>query len=109
MWLRPRVERTYDDLDWWNYAAHPSESRLSWACVALNAFYLLLGIAGLWLRPRFAGWMLIYFALRSCLLATIEAPEARYTLECFPMLFVLGGVAVHGVFTRTAAFRLART
>ena len=28
------------------------------------------------------------------LLMTVEAPEARYTLECFPMLFVLGGVAV---------------
>jgi hypothetical protein len=25
---------------------------------------------------------------------TIEAPEARYTLECFPMVFALGGVAV---------------
>jgi hypothetical protein len=26
---------------------------------------------------------------------TVEAPEARYTLECFPMLFVLGGVALY--------------
>jgi hypothetical protein len=25
----------------------------------------------------------------------VEAPEARYTLECFPMLFVLGGVALY--------------
>jgi hypothetical protein len=32
--------------------------------------------------------------LRSGLLMTIEAPEARYTLECFQMLFALGGVAV---------------
>jgi hypothetical protein len=28
------------------------------------------------------------------LLATIAAPEARYTLECFPVLFALGGVAM---------------
>ena len=33
--------------------------------------------------------------LRSGLLMTIEAPEARYTIECFPMLFALGGVALY--------------
>jgi hypothetical protein len=38
--------------------------------------------------------MLAYIVMRSALLMTIEAPETRYTLECFPMLFVLGGVAV---------------
>jgi hypothetical protein len=38
--------------------------------------------------------MLAYFLLRSALLTTVEAPEARYTLECFPMLFVLGGIAL---------------
>jgi hypothetical protein len=32
--------------------------------------------------------------MRSGLLMTIEAPEARYTLECFPMLFVLGGIGL---------------
>jgi len=57
--------------------------------------YLLLGILGLWLRPRLWKWMLAYMLLRSLLLLTVEAPEARYTLECFPMLFVLGGVALY--------------
>ncbi len=38
--------------------------------------------------------MLAYMLLRSALLSTIEAPEARYTLECFPMLFALGGMAI---------------
>jgi hypothetical protein len=60
----------------------------------LNAVYLILGIAGLIMRPRFWGAMLAYMLLRSALLLTIEAPETRYTLECFPMLFALGGVAV---------------
>ena len=32
--------------------------------------------------------------LRSALLLTVEAPEARYTLECFPVIFVLAGNAV---------------
>jgi hypothetical protein len=47
------------------------------------------------MRPRMWPWMLAYMALRSALLLTVEAPEARYTLECFPMLFVLGGIALY--------------
>jgi len=27
------------------------------------------------------------------LLATVEAPETRYTLECFPLVFILAAVA----------------
>ena len=38
--------------------------------------------------------MVLYIVLRSLLLATVEAPEARYTLEFFPIFFVLGGIAV---------------
>ena len=66
----------------------------SWAYAGLNALYLLLGVAGLCLRPRFWGALLAYMLLRSALLLTVVAPEARYTLECFPMLFALGGVAL---------------
>ena len=94
MWLRPRVENLNIDLDWWVYSHHNSETRFSWEYAGLNAVYLLLGLVGLCLRPKFWPWMLAYMVLRSALLMTIEAPEARYTLECFPMLFVLGGVAV---------------
>jgi hypothetical protein len=96
MWLRPRVENLPIDLDWWVYRHHYAETRFSWFYVGLNAFYLVFGIAGLCLRPRYWQWMLLYFALRSALLATIEAPEARYTIECFPMLFALGGIALYG-------------
>ena len=94
MWLRPRVENLPIDLDWWVYAHHHAETRFSWAYVALNALYLLLGVAGLCMRPRFWGALLAYMLLRSALLLTVEAPEARYTLECFPMLFALGGMAL---------------
>jgi hypothetical protein len=94
MWVRPRVENLPIDLDWWVYKRHHVETRFSWLYAGLNAFYLLLGLAGLLLRPRLWPWMLLYMALRSALLCTIEAPEARYTLECFPMLTVLGGIAL---------------
>ena len=95
MWLRPRVENLPIDLDWWVYAHHNQETRFSWAYAALNAVYLLLGIAGLCLRPRLWLSMLAYMLLRSAMLLTIEAPEARYTIECFPILFALAGVALY--------------
>lgn len=94
MWFRPRVENLPIDLDWWVYAHHHAETRFSWFYAALNALYLLLAIAGLYLRPRFWAAMLAYMLLRSALLMTVEAPEARYTIECLPMLFVLGGTAI---------------
>ena len=96
MWMRPRVELFYDDLDWWVYAHHPARTRECWAYAGLNGVYLLLGLAGLCRRPRYWPWMVAYFALRGGLLMTLEAPEARYTLECFPMLFALGGVWLAG-------------
>jgi hypothetical protein len=100
MWLRPRVENMPIDLDWWVYENHPEETVISWTFIALNALYLALAIAGLALRPRLEfrmlTWaMLVYMLLRSAVLAvTVVSPEARYTIECFPMLFVLGGLAI---------------
>ena len=97
MWLRPRVENLPIDLDWWVYKHHYAETRFSWAWTALNALYLLLAVVGLCLRPRLWPALLAYMLLRSALLLSVSAPEARYTLECFPMLFALGGVALHWV------------
>jgi len=95
MWLRPRVEDLPIDLDWWVYANHPDETRLSRAYLVLNLAYLALAGAGLWLRPRLWQAMLAYFLLRSALLLTVGAPEARYTIECFPMIFALAGIALY--------------
>jgi hypothetical protein len=106
MWLRPRVENLPIDLDWWVYRHHYAETRFSWFYAGLNALYLLLGVAGLCMRPRMWIWLAAYMVLRSALLLTVEAPEARYTLECFPMLFVLGGVVIAWILARA---RLPRT
>jgi hypothetical protein len=102
MGLRPRVENLPIDLDWWVYAHHHAETEFSWALAALNALYLALGVAGLCLRPRFWRALLAYMLLRSALLLTVTAPEARYTLELFPILFVLGGIALGSVASRWA-------
>ena len=94
MWLRPRTDNLPIDLDWWDYKRHEDETIISWAYAGLNVLYLLLGVAGLWMKPCFWRVMLAYILLRSALLTTIAAPETRYTLECFPILFALGGVAM---------------
>jgi hypothetical protein len=61
MWLRPRVENLYDDLDWWAYSRHPQKTIISWTYAGLNGLYLLLAAAlGLCLRPRLWPWMLAY-------------------------------------------------
>ena len=94
MALRPRVENLPIDADWWAYAHHHAETEFSWTYAALNLVYLVLGGAGLLLRPRLAVWMIAYMLLRSALLLTVVPPEARYTLEWFPILFVAGGIAI---------------
>jgi hypothetical protein len=98
MTLRPRVENLTIDLRWWQYRYHRSETRFSVAYAAVNLLFLLLGIAGFFYRPRFWRYVLAYLVLRSLLLLTIEAPETRYTLEFFPMLFALGGIALQNIF-----------
>jgi hypothetical protein len=89
MWLRPRVETMNLQLRWWQYAQHPAETRLALSFGALNLAYLLAAFLGVLRRPRMAGAMAGFIILRSMLLATLEAPEPRYTLECFPVVIVL--------------------
>ncbi len=96
MWLRPRVETLNTDLRWWQYAQHPAETRVAVFYGLLNLAYLIAAFWGALRRPRLAGAMVAMIGVRSLLLATLEAPEPRYTLECFPVLIVLAAVALAG-------------
>jgi Dolichyl-phosphate-mannose-protein mannosyltransferase len=89
MWLRPRVETMKIHLRWWEYAQHPAETRVAIFYGALNLAYLVAAVLGALRWPRMAGAMVALIVLRSLLLATLEAPESRYTLECFPLALVL--------------------
>jgi hypothetical protein len=88
MWLRPRVETLNGHLRWWQYAQHPAETRMALFYGALNLAYLVAAFLGMLRWPRMAGSMVALIVLRSLLLATLETPESRYTLQCFPLLFV---------------------
>ncbi len=97
MWLRPRTEMLNIELRWWQYDRHNAETEFAAAYAALNLVYIVLAVVGAW-RMRRNSAMLVaaivaYCLLRSLLLATIEAPEARYTIEAFPMLCILAGAA----------------
>jgi hypothetical protein len=94
MWLRPRVEMLNIELRWWQYNQHRAETRIAYAYGALNLFYLLAALIGVFYRPRFVTAMVAYIVIRSLLLSTLEAPEARYTLECFPMIIAFAAAAL---------------
>jgi hypothetical protein len=98
MWLRPRTEMLNIELRWWQYDRHNAETEFATAYAALNLAYIVLAAWGAW-RLRRTATMLVaaivfYCVLRSLLLATIEAPEARYTVEVFPMLCILAAAAL---------------
>ena len=97
MWLRPRTEMLNIELRWWQYRQHEGETLFALAYAALNLAYLALAALGGWrlrrAQPVLVCAILLYCVLRSALLATIEAPEARYTVEVFPMFSILAAAA----------------
>jgi len=96
MWLRPRTEILWIEMRWWDHYHHPEESDFCIAYAALNLAYLVAAAIGLLRWPRLAGVMLAFILLRSALLLTLEAPEPRYTLECFPVIIALASIACGG-------------
>jgi 4-amino-4-deoxy-L-arabinose transferase-like glycosyltransferase len=96
MWLRPRTETLWIEMRWWDHYHHPEESNFCYFYGALNLAYLLLAVVGLLRWPRLAGTMLAFVLLRCALLLTLDAPEPRYTLECFPVVIALAGIALGG-------------
>ncbi len=96
MWLRPRTEMLWIEVRWWQFEKHEGETEFAWAYAGLNLAYLLAALAGFLRRPRFRGAILAFVLLRCLLLLTLEAPEPRYTLECFPPLIALAAIGLAG-------------
>ncbi len=96
MWLRPRTETLWIEMRWWDHYHHPEESNFCYFYGGLNLAYLIAALVGLFRWPRLAGVILVFVLLRCALLLTLDAPEPRYTLECFPVVIALAGVALGG-------------
>lgn len=94
MLLRPRTIEYKLDVDWWRWSHHPAQS--AWAILLglINLFYVA---AATWafVRGRVPlAWMLgSYLIFRFIILGTLEAPEPRYTVECFPVLIIAAAAA----------------
>jgi len=99
MWLRPRTEFMPLPLDWWRFRAHPWKSWVSLGYALWNAAYLVLAAVGLWRWRRRGGPLMLamvgFVVLRCVLLWTLDNSEPRYTLECFPVVILLAGLAFY--------------
>jgi 4-amino-4-deoxy-L-arabinose transferase-like glycosyltransferase len=95
MWLWPRTERFPVNIWWYAVRDHPEQSAIAIGMGLLNLAYLGLAAWGFARRKvPLHGVLLVYIALRCCLLGTMENPEQRYTLMMFPMVFLAAGCAV---------------
>ncbi len=99
MWLRPRTEMLPVTSRWWEYWEDPHDFTVALLWGVLNLLFLLAAVMGLVRgpRPQYLGLMLLFVILRSAFLGTLENPEPRYTLECFPVVLVLGGAWLSGI------------
>jgi hypothetical protein len=80
----------------------PVDQRMTILIFFLNILYVGLGIWGGWKlwkcrRARGAVVLLVfYIVVRTAFLTTLETPEPRYVLECFPALIAMAGAALVG-------------
>ena len=91
MWLRPRTEILPCNSRWWEFDELPQWLALSITLAIVNLLYVGAGLLGV-VRGRFAhgfGLLLTFVILRSLFLGSLENPETRYTLECYPALIVM--------------------
>jgi 4-amino-4-deoxy-L-arabinose transferase-like glycosyltransferase len=91
MWLRPRTELLPVSSRWWEFDDNPKWIALALIFGTLNLLYVGAAVAG-WIRKAFlapAGMLVLFVLARSLFLGTLENPEPRYTLECYPVVIVL--------------------
>lgn len=96
MWLRPRTEILPCNTRWWEFDEEPKWLVLSVIVGLLNLLYIAAALLGL-VRARNVpqlGLLLTFVIVRSVFLGTLENPEPRYTLECYPVVIVLAAVAL---------------
>ena len=97
MWLRPRTELFPSDPRWWEFNDDPRWLTVSLVFGAINISYVLMFLAG-WTRSHaiFGVGLFVFFVLlRSAFLGSLENPEPRYTLECYPAVLLLAASLFH--------------
>jgi 4-amino-4-deoxy-L-arabinose transferase-like glycosyltransferase len=99
MWLRPRTELLPPDPRWWEFTDDVKWLSLSLGFGLINLAYLGMAVAGVVRVARAPepaqsrplahfGLLILFILMRSAFLGTLENPEPRYTLECYPAVIV---------------------
>jgi 4-amino-4-deoxy-L-arabinose transferase-like glycosyltransferase len=109
IWFTPRIEllpfsgKVFPIREAWR--EDPIDFSVTLSYFVLCVLYVALAIWGAWRLWRknsslglAVGLLLGYILLRTTFLTTLETPEPRYVLVCFPAIFALAGQ----VFVRTA-------
>lgn len=97
MWLRPRTELTSADPRWWEFNDDRRFVAISLGFGLINLIYVGMGVCGL-IRAREIpgiGLFVLFLVIRSLFLGTLENPEPRYTLECYPAVILLASACFH--------------
>jgi len=104
MWFTPRIELVPISGHVFPLAymreEDPVDQGLTIVFFLVNVLYVAFGIWGgfrlwQWHRARAAVAMLVaYVVVRTVFLTTMETPEPRYVLECFPALIALAGAGL---------------
>jgi hypothetical protein len=100
MWFTPRIELIPVSGHVFPLAymseEDPVDQRLTIFYFLLNVFYVAFALLGIWklwtcraARPAIL-LIVVYILARTVFLTTLETPEPRYTLVCFPALLALG-------------------
>ena len=100
MWFTPRIElvpvsgNVFPLAKMWD--EDPVDQGVTTFFFLLNIFYLALAAWGVWKLWQWPGVraalavLLFYILARTVFLTTVETPETRYVLECFPALLAFG-------------------
>ena len=104
IWFTPRIEllpftgNVFPIAEEWD--TDRADLVVTLAFFFLNIFYLLAaawGVKKLWTRCRRSrlalAAILAYVLIRTAFLTTVEAPEPRYVLVCFPAVLALAALA----------------
>jgi hypothetical protein len=114
IWFTPRTELLPIDGKFWPISASWEDSHISFLTTAgfgvLNYLYIAFALGGIWVAWR-AGrsggadshtpetpnlWgialLLAYLLVRTAFLTTVEAPEPRYVVTCYPAVLALGAL-----------------
>jgi hypothetical protein len=100
LWFTPRTELLPLAGHLWPLAREWDEDTQDFvatlALVAVNLIYLGLAVIGAWKARQHPAvtFLLIFVVLRTIFFAiSVDTPEPRYVLECFPAMMALGALA----------------